>query len=30
MKTGWATMPGSSEPDRNVASACMESLAAQF
>ncbi|MEO1190046.1 MAG: hypothetical protein AAFW60_13340 [Pseudomonadota bacterium] len=30
METGWATMPGSSEPDRNVASACMEKLAAQF
>jgi alpha/beta superfamily hydrolase len=30
METGWATMPGSSDPDRNVASACMENLAAQF
>ncbi len=30
MKTGWATMPGSSDPDRGVASACMEILAAQF
>ena len=30
MKTGWATMPGSSDPNRNVASACMETLAAQF
>lgn len=30
MDTGWATMPGSSDPDRQVASACMEELAAQF
>ena len=30
MKAGWATMPGSSDPNRNVASACMEKLAAQF
>ena len=30
MDTGWATMPGSSDPDRQVASACMEKLAAQF
>ena len=30
MKTGWATMPGSSDPDRSVATACMEKLAAQF
>jgi dienelactone hydrolase len=30
MKAGWATMPGTSEPDRNVAKACMEELAAQF
>ena len=30
MKAGWATMPGSSEPDRNVAKACIEVLAAQF
>ena len=30
MKTGWATMPGSSDPDRDVASACMRVLAAQF
>lgn len=30
MKAGWATMPGSNDPDRNVASACMEELAAQF
>jgi hypothetical protein len=30
MKAGWATMPGSSDPNRNVARACMETLAAQF
>ena len=30
MKAGWATMPGSSDPNRTVASACMEKLAAQF
>tara|TARA_R110000868_G_scaffold360750_1_gene622785 strand:- start:63 stop:413 length:351 start_codon:yes stop_codon:yes gene_type:complete len=30
MKAGWATMPGSSDPNRNVASACMDKLAAQF
>jgi dienelactone hydrolase len=30
MKAGWATMPGTNEPDRNVAKACMEKLAAQF
>ena len=30
MKAGWATMPGASDPDRNVASACMKVLAAQF
>jgi len=30
MKAGWATMPGSSEPNRNVAKACMKVLAAQF
>ena len=30
MKTGWATMPGSSDPDRDVASACMRVLASQF
>jgi len=30
MKTGWATIPGSSAPNRSVASACMEKLAAQF
>ena len=30
MKTGWATMPGSSDPNHSVARACVESLAAQF
>ncbi len=30
MKAGWATMPGSSDPDRSVARACMDQLAAQF
>lgn len=30
MDAGWATMPGSSEPNRNVAGACMKELAAQF
>lgn len=30
MKAGWATMPGSSDPNRYVARACMEKLAAQF
>lgn len=30
MKAGWATMPGSDDPNRNVASACMDALAAQF
>ena len=30
MTTGWATMPGSAEPDRSVANACMEKLAEQF
>jgi hypothetical protein len=30
MKTGWATMPGSTDPDRNVAKACMDKLAEQF
>ena len=30
MKAGWATMPGSTDPDRNVAKACMEKLAEQF
>jgi len=30
MKAGWATMPGSADPDRNVAKACMDKLAEQF
>jgi dienelactone hydrolase len=30
MDAGWATMPGSNDPNRNVASACMDKLAAQF
>lgn len=30
MNTGWATMPGSSDPNRNVANACMDKLAVQF
>ena len=30
MDAGWATMPGSSDPNRQVASACVEKLAAQF
>lgn len=30
MKAGWATMPGSTDPDRAVATACMEQLARQF
>ena len=30
MEAGWATMPGSIDPNRSVASACMEQLAAQF
>ncbi|MDH3472735.1 MAG: hypothetical protein OEM59_03495 [Rhodospirillales bacterium] len=30
MKAGWATMPGSSDPNRFVAKACMEKLATQF
>lgn len=30
MAAGWATMPGSEDPNRSVASACMEQLAAQF
>lgn len=29
IETGWATMPGSTEADRDVASACMDILAAQ-
>jgi len=27
---GWATMPGSTDPDRNVVTACMDQLATQF
>ncbi len=30
MRTGWATMPGSSNPSRDVARACVQELAAQF
>ena len=30
MDTGWATMPGSGAPDRHVATACLEKLAAHF
>jgi alpha/beta superfamily hydrolase len=30
MEAGWATMPGSSDPDSNVARACADKLAAQF
>ncbi|MEQ9490575.1 MAG: hypothetical protein RIM72_16460 [Alphaproteobacteria bacterium] len=30
METGWATMPGSSDPDRDVASACMDKLSETF
>tara|TARA_R110002167_G_scaffold31600_6_gene103740 strand:+ start:217 stop:567 length:351 start_codon:yes stop_codon:yes gene_type:complete len=30
MKAGWATMPGSNDPNRSVARACMDQLAAQF
>lgn len=30
MNAGWATMPGSNGADRDVASACMKRLAAQF
>ncbi len=30
MESGWATMPGAEDPDRAVASACMERLAAEF
>lgn len=30
MKAGWATMPGSDDPNRAVASACMEQLANRF
>ncbi len=27
MKSGWATMPGSEEPDRDLAQACLKGLA---
>jgi hypothetical protein len=30
MEAGWATMPGSSDANRDVARACMDKLAAQF
>lgn len=30
MKAGWATMPGSTDPRRDVASACIKGLAAHF
>ena len=30
MEAGWATMPGSSDPNRNVAKECIKVLAAQF
>lgn len=30
MKTGWATMPGYNDPNRDVARACMEKLSSQF
>lgn len=30
METGWATMPGSTTADRKVASACLDTLAANF
>ncbi len=30
MKAGWATMPGSTEPNRQVATACVEKLATLF
>lgn len=30
MESGWATMPGAEAPDRAVANACMERLAAEF
>ena len=30
MKAGWATMPGSSDPNRDVARACMETLTAEL
>ena len=30
MEAGWATMPGSEDPNRAVANACLEVLAAKF
>ncbi len=30
MSAGWATIPGSSDPNRSVASACVEKLETQF
>jgi hypothetical protein len=30
MEAGWATMPGSTDPNRAVANACMTTLAAEF
>ena len=30
METGWATMPGANEPNRSLASACVDKLEAQF
>jgi hypothetical protein len=30
MKVGWATMPGTSEPNRQLATACGEKLVAMF
>jgi hypothetical protein len=30
MEAGWATMPGSTDPNRNVARACMDQLATLF
>jgi hypothetical protein len=30
MKAGWATMPGSSDPSRDVARACVQQLASRF
>ena len=30
MKTGWATMPGSVDPDRKLATACAQTISAKF
>jgi hypothetical protein len=30
MEAGWATMPGMSEPDRNIATACLEALPVKY